>query len=391
MRVLHVLQSLHPRFGGPPAVVLRLASSQANLGTHVGLLSYQISDESDTVSRSISLVPNISMVERFDLPIESGWISRALASNIGTWIARNAHNWDVVHLHNIWDPAVRAGASAARRAGLNYVITPHGSLDPWAMRQKPLKRAKKLAALAMQMRSLLDGSMFLHVLNEDERVGLAELGLRARTEVVANGILLEELSDLPPRGSFRKQVPDLGDAPFILFLSRIHQKKGLDILVDAFAPICATHSDLKLVVAGPDDGALERNRERARQLAVHDRVHFVGPLYGREKYAALIDASVFCLPSRMEGFSIAILEALACSCPVVISENCHFPEVAEASAGRVLALHAAHFTEALNDYLNNPTLAKVAGARGRTLVEERYTWPVIAQQLLDLYLTHLSR
>ena len=197
MRILHVLQSLHPRFGGPPAVVLRLAASQANLGAQVGILSYRSIDGSEAIEKSLSLVPKISMVKRFDLPTESGLVPRVLASHVGEWIVREADNWDVLHVHNVWDPVVRAGASAARRVGLPYVITPHGSLDPWAMRQSPFKRAKKLGALALQMRALLDASMFLHVLNEDERRGLTGLGLCAHPEVVANGIFLEELANLP--------------------------------------------------------------------------------------------------------------------------------------------------------------------------------------------------
>jgi glycosyltransferase involved in cell wall biosynthesis len=385
MRVLHAIQSLHPRCGGPPAVVLRLAAAQARLGAKVGLLSYRDPFDDGAVERGMRLVHDLQLVERVELPRESGRLGRVLARDAGAWIESHARDWDVLQLHNIWDPVVRAGAAAADRARLPFVITPHGSLDPWAMRQTPLKRLKKRMALAVQMRGLLDRAMFLHVLNVDERDGLAELRLRAPAEIVANGISLEELGELPSKGTFRNQVRRIGDRPYILFLSRLHYKKGLDILIEAFAPLAKQIPELLLMVVGPDEGAKEPMLRRANELGVASQVDVVGPLYGREKYAALVDAAAFCLPSRMEGFSIAILEALACSCPVVISENCHFPEVMRHGAGDVVPLAVDRFTESLRRVLQVPDLGPSMGRKGRSMVESLYTWPTIASELLARY------
>jgi glycosyltransferase involved in cell wall biosynthesis len=389
MRVLHVIQSLHPRNGGPPAVALRLAAAQARQGAHVGILSYQDESVDGAVERSTALVSDLSLVERTDLRSEQTRGARALAFNAGRWLEQNAKRWDVAHFHNVWDPVVRGGASAARRAGMPYVITPHGSLDPWALRQTWFKRLKKTIALWIQIRSLLNHALFLHVLNRDEERGMAGLRLASPCEVVANGISLEEMGSLPPPGSFRSHFPRIGQNPFVLFLSRLHFKKGLDILIEAFAPLARTSANLRLVIVGPDDGALGPMLRRATELGIESQIEVVGPLYGAEKYAALVDANVFCLPSRMEGFSIAILEAMACSCPVVISENCHFPEVADFNAGSVVALRPELFTMAIGALLDDPHRRHEAGQRGRGMVEQYFTWPKIARKLLDCYGRHM--
>ena len=114
-------------------------------------------------------------------------------------------------------------------------------------------------------------------------------------------------------------------------------------------------------------------------------MHLVGPLHGARKYAALRSAACFCLPSRQEGFSIAILEAMACGLPVVISEECHFPEVAQSGAGRVVPLEPAALAAALGEVLEDRNAARRMGDAGAQLVQSRYTWPGIAEQFLSIY------
>ena len=114
-------------------------------------------------------------------------------------------------------------------------------------------------------------------------------------------------------------------------------------------------------------------------------MHLTGPIYDREKFKAIVDAACLCLASRQEGFSIAITETLACGCPVVISEGCHFPEVAEVGAGKVTPLRATEVAEALGEVLIDPKEATAMGSRGRKLVCERFTWPKVAQAIMTAY------
>ena len=140
-----------------------------------------------------------------------------------------------------------------------------------------------------------------------------------------------------------------------------------------------------------DEGARKEFEAQIGRLGIADRVRLVGPLYGPEKWAAYRDAACFCLSSRQEGFSIAILEALACACPVVITEGCHFPEVGAAKAGIIAKLDATAIAEGLAKALDDPVVAARMGQAGREMVEANYTWDKIAARFEDLYRDSLGR
>jgi glycosyltransferase involved in cell wall biosynthesis len=255
-------------------------------------------------------------------------------------------------------------------------------LDPWSMRQR---RTKKQIALLLGYRRMLDRAAFLHVLNSDEKNLLEPRNLHDRRQVIPNGIFLEELSPMPARDAFHHQLPEIAGKPYVLFLSRLHYKKGLDFLADAFAICASTNPELQLVVAGPDDGARLDFQQRIDRAGLTNRTHIVGPLYGPQKLAALRGAACFCLPSRQEGFSMAIAEALACEIPVVISKDCHFPEVAQVKAGFVVNLDASEIAKAILKIVNNPILAAEMGRAGRQLIESRFTWARVAEESIQAY------
>jgi glycosyltransferase involved in cell wall biosynthesis len=255
-------------------------------------------------------------------------------------------------------------------------------LDPWSLSQK---RWKKQTALVLGYRTLLRRAAFLHVLNRDEEKLLRPLRLGVPTAILPNGVFLDELEPLPSRGTFRARHPELGSAPYVLFLSRMHYKKGLDVLAHAFERLAAVNADVRLVVAGPDQGAGPAFVQAIARAGLQHRVHLIGPLYGEAKLAAFVDAACFCLPSRQEGFSVAITEALACGVPVVITQACHFPEVAEVGAGSIVELDPAAIADALSLILQVPARAAAMGAAGAALVRERYTWPRIAEATLLAY------
>jgi glycosyltransferase involved in cell wall biosynthesis len=168
----------------------------------------------------------------------------------------------------------------------------------------------------------------------------------------------------------------------------LHYKKGLDYLIEAFAITANQIPDVDLVIAGPDGGAQAQLQRDIERLKLKHRVHIVGALYGREKYEALVDAYCFCLPSRQEGFSNAITEAMACGTPVVISENCNFPEVEEAGEGSVVKLAADPIAAALISLLRSPIARDAAGRAGRAMVLERFTWGATAARWVDYVQQH---
>jgi glycosyltransferase involved in cell wall biosynthesis len=365
MRIVHVIASLDPAQGGPPVVAGQLAAAQTAAGHDVTLAA--------------EVVPDGLPVPAVRLPRHG---PAALWKAPSADVRRLVDAADVVHLHGVWEPVLPAVARAARAAGRPYLVAPHGMLDPWSLRQK---RWKKRLALALGYRRMLNAAAALHVLNADERDLMRPLGLTAPCEVIPNGIFLEQFAEPGTLKRLRERRPGLGDRPYVLFLSRLHYKKGLDILAAAFNRVAARIADVDLVVAGPDGGAEATFRDEVRRLGLSDRVWVAGPLYGDDKRAILGHAAVFCLPSRQEGFSVAILEALACRVPVVITTDCHFPEVAEVEAGRVVTLDSEQVAGAIIELLSDVGPRSAAGAAGRALVEGRFTWPKVAERTIAVY------
>ncbi len=375
MRILHVIRTLDLKDGGPPVVASKLAQAQASLpGRH---------------SVAVLCHPSPTDGASHDANQEQSDVVRHVVSpgDLASWLENHLADFDVLHLHGVWDSILLKTAAKARSIGVPYAIVPHGMLDPWSLHgQGWLKSVKKRIAMAFTHRSLLNNALFIHVLNMDEGRLLAPLHLKPQAVVIPNGIFIDDVAPLPAAGTFRAAHPELGNDPYVLFLSRLHHKKGLDILADAFAQIVTSVPSVRLVVVGPDGGAEAQLRAQVQRLGLKDRVHLLGPLFGVDKLAALRDAHVFCLPSRQEGFSMAVTEAMACRCPVVISDQCHFPEVDEVKAGLVVPLGASQTAAALLTVLRmSQGDLQAMGARGQELVLSRYTWPAIAAHSISVY------
>lgn len=382
LRVVHVVRSLDPAAGGVPVIALKIAVAQAADGHDVGMLVYQVPGRQADVAKLIDSVPGGQRVRLHEIPAETRW-ERLTGFAAGRVAGRLAESPCVFHLHGIWEPMLQRTAAAARHARRVHVVTPHGMLDPWSLGQS---RWKKRLAMTLGVRKMLNHASFLHLGNVDERQLIAPLGLTSPTELIPNGVFEHEVLQLPPAGTFRAAFPALGDAPFILFLSRLHYKKGLDLLADAFARVAPQWPALKLVVAGPEDGAGGEFRRQIDAAGLSGRVILTGPLYGEPKMAALHDAAVFCLPSRQEGFSMAITEALGVGVPCVVTRACHYPEVEQSGAGYCTDLSGEAVAAGLIKVLRlTPAERQTMGQRGRTLVLSRFTWPVIARRTVELY------
>ncbi|MCA1973211.1 MAG: glycosyltransferase [Caenispirillum sp.] len=381
MRITHVVFSLDPAWGGPPAVVPRLAAAQAALGHDVVVLSYGSAGRSEATETALRHVPGRERV-RFEYLPEPDLIERLLAPVMRRRLQSLRRDVDILHLHGVWEACLRVAASEAAHAGVPYAVAPHGMLDPWSLRQG---RLKKQLALAVGYRRMLRWASFLHVLNDDEARFLAPLRLGTPAEVIPNGVFLEEMFPLPSRNAFAASWSAVDGRPFILFLARLHYKKGLDLLAQAFAAIAADRPDWMLVVAGPEAGAGDAFRTAIAAAGLSDRVLLTGPLYGAAKLEALAAAACFCLPSRQEGFSVGITEALAAGVPVVMSDACHFGDAAEAGAALETPLSVPALAEALARVTGDAALRDAMGARGRALVQERFTWPRVAAQSLAVY------
>ncbi len=386
MKILHVIGTLDATTGGPPVVVACLAVAQQQLGHDVSIACCPPPNGPEAENKLLSSVAGADELTIHHVPDSQG-LDRFLGRAAREQLTPLIKTCDIVHLHGVWEAILVAAQRSAKQIGKPYVIAPHGMLDPWSLSQGKLK---KTLAIKLWFARLWRHAAFIHTLNQDEARLIDQLGLDVPTKIIPNGIFLDSIDPPQAPGQFRAAHPELGNDPYILFLSRLHYKKGLDYLADIFKRVAETEPQMRLVVAGPDEGARSDFEQRIHSANLDKRVHVVGPIYGRQKYQAMVDALCFCLPSRQEGFSMAITEALACGAPAVISETCHFPEVGSQQAGYVLPLDPRRFAEAILKLHRDPAEREMMGRNGAAMVRQRYTWPRIAEQSVQAYASVLS-
>jgi glycosyltransferase involved in cell wall biosynthesis len=295
---------------------------------------------------------------------------------------------DVVHIHAVWEDAQYQAARAACRAGVPVVWTPHGLFEPWSLRKS---RWRKKLYFAIRLRSLLPNAAALHFTSQRECELVAPLRLGPPAIIEPNGIDLTEFDALPPPGTFRALYPALADKPIVLFLGRLHYKKGLQLLIPAFARL--KQRDAMLVIAGPDSDGYQAVVEKLIEgHGLQNRAIFTGMLEGTKKIAAMADAALFVLPSYQENFGIAVVEAMAAGTPPIISDGVDIHgEIADARAGAVISVHCPaqqsieQLAAAIALWLADPDLRRQTGQRARAHVFQRFGWGRIAQNWVGHY------
>jgi glycosyltransferase involved in cell wall biosynthesis len=288
---------------------------------------------------------------------------------------------DGVHIHGIWETHCAIAADLAHACRRPYVLSAHGMLERWALQHKRLKKA--LYATLVETRNLRRANC-LRALTRAEVNDYRRIGLTNPVAVVPGGVAIPaDASPIP----FIEKHPNLVGKRIVLFLGRLHQKKGLTLLLRAWASCAPLCGDGHLVVAGPDfDGTCAKLESMVDEMGIRQTVTFPGMLAGPMKWSALAAASLFALPSFSEGFSVAVLEALGMGVPVIVTRRCNIPEVAEHGCGWVVEPEQAALDTALQEALRSPTLElQRIGERGRALVQSRYTWSVVGRQMAEVY------
>jgi glycosyltransferase involved in cell wall biosynthesis len=378
LRVLHVIETIAPREGGPPRVVVALTAAQRSMGVDAHILC-----------GDGRLLPEYLDYWQSHTDGFSGQgVHSARALALRGWLQAHLRSYDIVHVHQLWRLVPTLAANACRRQRVPYLIAPHTSLSKWALNQK---KVKKTLARRLVWDRIFSGAAGFHALNELEAAEIRDcVGPNGpQVFVVPNGVSLAEFSAArvaeEPAAAHGRVTPPDGDRPFVLFLARLHTMKGPDLLLDAFAAVARDYPRLQLVFAGPDFGMLEDLQQRAAQLQLLDRIHFLGLVSGSNRLWLLQNAVCLAQPSRDEGFSLSILEAMACSRPVVISDRCKFPDVATQGAGVIVSLSIADIAAALGLYAGEPARRIADGHCARRLVECSYTWDLVCRQADQMY------
>jgi len=375
IRVLHVTSSLSRLGGGISPVVWELARHQARWGalTQVaGLLDSHTAEDA-----AGSQVPFYAA--RLRGPAAFGF-----SPDLRRHFAASTALVDLIHSHGLWMyPGWEARRLALAR-GVPLVVSPHGMLEPWAMHRSRLK--KTVAAWLFENENLR-AARCVHALCEAEAQHVRQLGIAAPVAVVPNGIDLDDAAPRPDRDAIAARFPSLRGRRRALFLSRIHPKKGLPNLLEAWAELGKLADGWTLIVAGPDQGGHAAAMwTLAASLGIERRVLFTGPLYGEAKREALAGADFFVLPSFSEGFSMAVLEAAASRLPVLLTRGCNFPELAAAGAAMEVSAYMEDVWRGLRKLITMPDAQRVdMGARARLLVESRFTWNAVAAAMMGVY------
>ncbi|MGR9099993.1 MAG: glycosyltransferase [Gammaproteobacteria bacterium] len=293
---------------------------------------------------------------------------------------------DILHTHGLWMYPSIAASTWSRRTAKPYIVSPHGMLDSWALKNSASK--KRIAAVLFENTHLRNAAC-LHALCEAEYRAIRAYGLRNPVAIIPNGVELPKLETLASTPDWSEILPP--DGKVLLYLGRIHPKKGLGRLLQSWAqairdrPIEA--EPWRLVIAGWDQGGHQAElEEQVLKLGIVDSVLFVGPQFDGDKIASLIRADAFVLPSLSEGVPVSVLEAWSFGLPVLMTPQCNLAEGFDSGAALPIESSSVSLARCLLKLFGmKKNELDAIGNRGRQLVIERFTWGRISKELLRVY------
>ena len=378
MKLLRLIHSLNPVGGGPVEGIRQITPHLSSLGVSTSVACLDTPHAhwlDDQTFNAIPLGPAFSGYGyRRDLP---------------RLIRTLSQQHDAVIIHGLWQYHSLATWRALRSSTIPYFVYPHGMLDPWFKRTYPIKHLKKSLYWPFSDYLVLrDASAVLFTTEQEKFLARQSFSLYEANEIVVGygtsnppGNIENQLS------AFYRQFPHLKNYRLLLFLSRIHPKKGIDLLIQAFSYVSQIDSSLHLVIAGPDQSCFQPVLKRlAESLGIADRITWTGMLTGDSKWGAYRCAELFCLPSHQENFGIVVSEALACGLPVSISSSVNTSaEVALAGAGIVHSDCVHGTTNALRTWLSMTSADKaVMSDRAARLFAKQYNFSSVANNLFDI-------
>jgi glycosyltransferase involved in cell wall biosynthesis len=382
MKILQVIPHYVPafRFGGPLQVAHSLAKALVQRGHEVSVCTTNIAGNSKNLEVPLDQPVDVDGVKVYYEPV-GHFRAWGYSPSLVRRVELLAADANFVLVHNYFQYAGWSSAVCARTLGKPYIIFPHASLKRQSIRSSSY--FAKCFYLWLLERKNYECAEYIAFNAEEE---LEDSVYSKNGIVVPNGVDPLDFIDLPSHGGFRSRHPQVGNKLIFLFLGRIDIKqKALDVLVKAFAIRVKAASEAVLVLAGPSIG---RDQARLHNLVQHlglsERVFFTGLISGKDKYELLRDADVFILPSRYEGSSIAVLEAMASGLPIVLSDRCGLHrEIDSNGCGLVVRPEVQHVASAMVA-MEDPAMRAKYGKQSRQLVLLKYSWPQIAEGLEKL-------
>lgn len=345
-RIIHLVENIDDSYGGPAKSIPSLMSA---LEVH--------EFEQYLVSCSVHADEKNELVEQHG-------IKHITARQLGPSSIRYAPNLKkklqdlievpentLMHIHNLWNYVPYVAWQIHNKTGCEYILSPRGSLFPWCME---IGKHRKNIALWFFQKQMLLSAKIIHVTSEQEYDVLRRLGVNGDIEIIPNGIALTDFEQLPTRNNALRTLSLPVSTNYILFMSRIDQKKGLDILLRAFAENASKFTGWNLIIAGPKQDCVYWKECEAiiKKNKMENRIHYLGMVKGKTRLASFAAANIFALPSHSENFGVAILEALAAGLPVISTHNTPWIEVNDKNAGIITNANVPSISEALSKLMS---------------------------------------
>ena len=374
MNILHVIPALDPVYGGPIVALLGLVKAQAKLGDQIHVVagtdlgSAQVQQDMESggvqVSMASSRRPTVARCMQICRTID-----HALASA------------QIVHIHGLWQFVQTAAALQAKIQGIPYIIRPCGMLDTWSLSQRRILKQLNLALITGR---LLSGASVLHATTEREKTEILKTALEHRVSVVPNGV--EDSAFTASANELPEELQRLKDSHrLLLFLARVHPKKGLDVLLPAIAKV-QTKSTILLIVGPREPSYFEAIRRDIKRLGIEERVRFLEPMYGEARFAAYSAAELYILPSKQENFGITVAESMALGVPVIVSPEVALSDVVSGSnSGVVVPRDPELIAQAIDELLDNDQLRLDMGRSGQLAAKQQFQWSAIAERWQGIY------
>ena len=384
MKVLHVIPSIALIRGGPSLAVIEMVKALCLEGVDTEIATTNDSGP-DLLDVPLGVLQDykgvrVRFFSRFSPPIPA-LREFGFAAGLTLWLWRHLRDYDVVHIHAIFSYPSTIAMTIARFQNVPYIIRPLGQLCEWSLQQS---KQKKDIYLKLIEKANLKGAKALHLTSEQEQRELKLLAWDLPNFILPHGLVLPV-----PIANAREKLHQMLniplEVPIILFLSRLHPKKGLDYLIPALSKL--HNQNFAFVLAGGGDPEYEAELDRLLQENnLSDRIHKLGFVGGEKKDICLQGADLYALTSHSENFGIAVLEALSSGTPALVTTGVALSDlVKEQNLGWVVELEIEAITNSIQEFLDNPDMAKQKGDRAVQYVADHYSWGKISQDLKAIY------
>ena len=383
MNILHVVPSFAPCFshGGVVNASYQIAKKQVEKGHEVTVYT------TDSCNKRLKFENNYNVdvdgIKVFYFKNMSNTIKNKLTIDtpirFPNYIKKTIEKFDIIHIHEHRHSLAIATHRYAKKNNIPYVLQAHGSVLPFFQKEQLKELFDKLWGF-----DILHDATKVFALSDVEKEQYLKMGIKKENiEIVPLGINLDEYKNLPDKGKFKSKQNIDENNKLILFLGRIHEIKGLDLLIKSFSAV--SNENVKLAIVGGDYGFKEELEKLILKNNLNDKVLFPGVLTGQDKIEALVDCDIFVMPSRYESFTTSGLEAMACFKPLILTKNNHIQSWVKNNVGLVCEFDEKDLSNCIKTLLNNQDLCNDFGNAGRKLIENKYDWNKVEKQIETIY------